>query len=141
MKRNNLKAETLPLYTNFIYFLLFYHEQQNGWILIFRRKKLDFKITVFSFLYQPLTILNIHLTRHGKGSMRYGCLIPNRSDLGEGVGQGNGLPRIRSTEVKSRVGGWIFYSSKDHHPLCSQAYTKQEFIFESNPWQIYQKIT
>ena len=59
-----------------------------------------------------------------------GTNLPNRQDLGEGVGQGNGLPRIRSTEVKSRVGGWIFYSSKDHHPLCSQAYTKQEFIFE-----------
>ena len=37
-----------------------------------------------------------------------GTNLPNRSDLGEGVGQGNGLPKTRSTEVKGRVGGGIF---------------------------------
>ena len=37
-----------------------------------------------------------------------GTNLPNRSDLGEGVGQGNGLPKARSTEVKGRVGGGIF---------------------------------
>ena len=37
-----------------------------------------------------------------------GNSLPNRSDLGEGVGHGNGLPKTRSTKVKGRVGGGIF---------------------------------
>ena len=37
-----------------------------------------------------------------------GTSLPNRSDLGEGVGQGNDFPKTRSTEVKGRVGGGIF---------------------------------
>ena len=37
-----------------------------------------------------------------------GTNLPNRSDLREGVGQGIGLPKMRSTEVKGRVGGGIF---------------------------------
>ena len=36
-----------------------------------------------------------------------GTNVPNRSDLGEGLGQGNGLPKTRSTEVKDRMGGGI----------------------------------
>ena len=37
-----------------------------------------------------------------------GTNLPNRSDLGEGAGQGNGLPKMRSSEVKGRVDGGIF---------------------------------
>ena len=37
-----------------------------------------------------------------------GTSLPNSSDLGEGVGQGNGFPKTRSTEVKARVGDGIF---------------------------------
>ena len=57
--------------------------------------------------------LSFYLAREGfheiwRPDAWQGTSLPNRSDLGEGVGQGNDFPKTRSTEVKGRVGGGIF---------------------------------
>ena len=93
---------------------------------------------------QTLTILVFHFTWHGKSSMRYGCLIPGRvqacqTELTQGrewvrvmASQRRGQPRSKPEWVMGflEMDGQLFYSRKDHHPLCSQAYAKQEFVFQ-----------
>ena len=93
---------------------------------------------------QTLTILVFHVTWHGKSSMRYGCLIPGRvqacqTEVTQGrewvrvmASQRWGQPRSKPQWVMGflEMDGQPFYSRKDHHPLCWQAYTKQEFVFQ-----------
>ena len=93
---------------------------------------------------QALTILVFHVTWHGKGSMRYGCLIPGRvqacqTELTQGrewvrvmASQRRGQPRSKPEWVMGflEIDGQLFYSRKDHHPLCSPAYAQQEFVFQ-----------
>ena len=108
----------------------------------FKRKENNFQ----KFRQGELTlrILVFHVTWHGKGSMRYGCLIPGRvqacqTELTQGrewvrvmASQRRGQPRSKPEWVMGflEMDGQLFYSRKDHHPLCSQAYAKQEFVFQ-----------
>ena len=66
-----------------------------------------------------------------------GTGLPNRSAQGREwvrvmASQRRGQPRSKPEWVMGflEMDGQPFYSRKDHHPLCWQAYTKQEFVFQ-----------
>ena len=96
------------------------------------------------WLTQAPTILVFHVTWQGKGSMRYGGLMPGRVPACQTeVTWGREWVRVMASQRRGQlrskaewvVGFWEmdgqpFYSRKDHHPLFLQAYTKQEFIFK-----------
>ena len=103
---------------------------------------LEYPVKFWTTRHQTLMILVIHLTWHGKGSMRYGWLIPGRvptcqTEVTWGrewvrvmAYQRRGQPRSKAEWVVgfSEMDCKPFYSWKDHHPLCSQAYTKKNLF-------------